>query len=98
MLDARNKWMTSRSILLTCAYSICDRVGITRHLQPFVMEVVSCDQTYYSRTVVTPKLGNTRNQVRSINIAFKWMFAALPAGNSVESVQYFLAPRIYSRS
>ena len=50
---------------------ICDRVGIPRHLQPFVieleLEVVSRGQTY---TVVTPRLCNTRNQVRSINVAF----------------------------
>ena len=50
---------------------ICDRVGITRHLQPFVIEVVSRGETC---TVMTSRLDNTRNQVRSINIAF---FAAL---------------------
>ena len=51
---------------------ICDRVGITRHLQSFVIEVVSRGETC---TVMTSRLDNTRNQVRSINIAF---FAALP--------------------
>ena len=56
----------------------CDRVGITRHLKSFVIEVVSRGQTYYSHTVVTPRQGNTRNQIRSLNIAIKRMFAALP--------------------
>ena len=70
---------------------ICDQVGITQHLQPFVIEVVSRGQTYYSRTVVTPRLCNTCNQVESINIAFNGCLQRCHCSASHRLVQEILS-------